>query len=286
MNTGRDLMKRLLHLLPVQSIKDEYHLTGNAEAIIENLTNNQTQTNLRNFIFRHSSITRQNVYIFELNKNFYRQGFNAANFPFTVENPRTEQGQFVFHCLPRTIYHVYLSNPVITDELHFLHPVTVKITNRTLIIHFTKLVKNISHYYPEDRVARKSKQENTEEEILSRIKQFFAAYNPQALDINVGVKHLWDIDDVDCYKIQWRRQFSSATEVMDGTLTFKERYPNDYQQIIQTPLVKTVFKCLRTDDYLCKEFTTDPENGLISTNQFADNINQVSNVISTILTNN
>lgn len=286
MNTGRDLMKRLLHLLPVQYIKDEFELTGNAENVIDDVTGAQTQATIKDFVFKNYAVTRQNIYIYELNGNFSRQGFNAANFPFTVENARTLQGEFIFHCLPKTKFQVYLSNPVVSTELNFYHPVTIKIFNRRLIIHFTKLVKNISHYFAEDRVARKASQENTEEEILMEILAFFNPYHPQPLDINVGVKHLWDIDDVDSYKFQHRKAFSSATEVMDGTMTFKEQYPAEYQQIIQTPLVKTVFKYLLDDGYLCKEFTTDPEKGQISINQFSQDLNQVNNVVSKILGNN
>jgi hypothetical protein len=286
MNTGRDLMKRLLHLLPVQKIKDEYELTGNGEDIIEQVTGNQTQIALKNFVLRNFAITRQNINLYELNAPFAHANFNANNFPFSVENPRMENDSFIFHFFSKTVIQVYLSNPVVSDELHFLRPITIKIIGNRLIIHFTKLVKNISHYFPHERLARKVSEQNEEEDILDDVLAFFAAYHPQPLDINVGVKHLWEINDVDCYKIQWRKAFSSATEVMDGTMTFKERYPAEYAQITQTPLVKTVFKYLLNDDYLCKEFTTDPENGQISINQFSQDSNQVNNFVSKILGNN
>lgn len=286
MNTGRDLMKRLLHLLPVQTIKSEYNLVGNAEDVIDVVIGSQTQTSIKNFIFNNYALTRQNIYIYDLSRNFSKQVFNSSIFPFSVENPRTVQGEFVFHCLPKTQFNVYLSNPIASEELHFFHPVTVRIANRRLIIHFTKLVKNVSHYFAGNRMAKKANQINTEEDILRLILEFFANYTPTSTDINRGVKYLWDIDDVDSYRIQWRKSFSSATEVMDGTMTFKEKYPPEYQQIVQSPLVKTVFKYLLDDDYLCKQFTTDPENGQISINQFSDNLNQVNNVVSKILANN
>lgn len=286
MNTGRDLMKRLLHLLPVHTIKHAYQLTGNAEDVIDHITGANTQSSIKGFFFSNYSVCRQNVYIYQLNRNFSLTGFDPSLFPFSIENSRTSQEEFVFHCLPKTKFEVYLSSPVASEELHFLHPVTIRIIGEKLSIHFTKMVKNVNHYFPDDRVARKANQINTEEEILQEMLNFFSAYYPRPLDINAGVKYLWHIDDVDCYKIQWRKAFSSATEVMDGTMTFKEKYPLEYQEIIRTPLVKTVFKYLHEDGYLCKAFTTDPENGQIGINQFSNDLNQVKNVISKILANN
>lgn len=42
MNTNRDLLKRLLHLYPLQTIKKTYNLTGNFDDVIENITGSRT----------------------------------------------------------------------------------------------------------------------------------------------------------------------------------------------------------------------------------------------------
>ncbi len=286
MNTAKDLMKRLLHLFPLATAKEAFDKTGTADVVLDEITDSQTQAAIKSFAFENYPITRQNIYIYQLNEVFIRADFDPEQFPFTVEHSESPQEELRIHSLPRTKFDVLIGRTGDRQNLIFIQPITVRLIGDILVIHFTKLVRNISYYFAENDYPVKISQDNQESDILAKVLAFFDDYDPQPLDINAGVKHLWEIDDVDCHKVLSRKAASSVMETMDENLLFKEQYPAEYLTIIQRPLEKTVFKYLLDDGYLCNLFTTEPTVGRISINQFPEDINQAKNVVSKILANN
>src|SRR6187200_1055351 len=99
MNTAKDLMKRLLHLFPVATAKDTFDITGTADVVIEEITTHQTQAVIKSFAFANYPITRQNIYLYQLDKSFVQDDFDAEQFPLTVENSESSQAEFRIHCL-------------------------------------------------------------------------------------------------------------------------------------------------------------------------------------------
>ena len=210
-----------------------------------------------------------------------------ANFPIDIEDQSNSGGEYFYFCLPKINYKVTLFDPLAEDDLKFLQPLVIKIKNRILTIHFTKLEKTVSSYYPDNRAASRRSQSNHEAETLNKIISFFNTnFQTLPLDINKGVKHLWDNDHIDCRKVQWRRTSSVAMETMDEDLTFKEQYPIEYPKLITQPLSKALFKHLKEDEYLCDVFEADASKGLINIPRFPKDEKQVENVVTEILTNN
>ncbi|HMU10510.1 MAG TPA: hypothetical protein PKC54_10915 [Ferruginibacter sp.] len=286
MNTARDLLGRLLSLFPVKLLKSEFLETGNAEDVIDAITGNKTQKAIKDFVYANHDFTRQNIYLFTLNNNFNR-GALPAKFPFPTEKDAAVNGEHIFFCLPQTTFSVYLSNPTDKEDLLFYQPVIIRVKNKHLIIQYTKLEKNVNAHYLPAREAKKASEDNSEEQTLAQILTFFEhAYTVTPNDINKGIKHLWHIDDLDCHKISWRNPHSISTETMDGTLTFKQKYPAEYKKIILTPISGSIWKYLLNDDYLCEGFTSDLTAGHISITRFPKLPNQVNNVITKILANN
>jgi hypothetical protein len=286
MNNKRDLLKRLLSLFPIKLLKEYFKETGNSEDVIESITGSKTRPALIDFVFSNYSSTRQNIYIFDLDKNFNRAVIDAT-FPLTIEKENLIGNEYTFLCLPQTEFSVYLSNPTDKDDLYFLQPVHIIIDKKSLVFIFTKLEKNVHTYFPEVREAKRASVVNDEENTLKKLLSFFGLhYTVTPTNFNKGIKTLWDKDDIDCYKIQWRNPHSTSTVTMDGTLTYKQKYPVDYNKIVLTQLSKSVWKYLLTDDYLCDGFTADPSIGEISITKFPKLPNQVKNVITKILTNN
>lgn len=285
-NNARDLKKRLLHLFPIKSIKDHYNLTGSFEDIVETLSN-KPSADLYKFAHAHSILTRQNIYLYTLDSNFSPKTI-GNNFPYNIEITQTVNGEHHYCCFPKTTFSVYLSFPVTSKvELSFLQPVIIKCSGKNLIIHFTKLEKSLGSYFPNDPEAKKASVQMDQHEILINILDYFGQdYTVSSNDFNKGIKHLWDIDDIDCFKIQSSNPHSVRVETMNGELTFKEKYPAEYKDIILKPLGPSQWKYLRNDDYLCEGFTADPNSGNISITRFPKTVNQVINVIDKILTNN
>jgi len=286
MNSKRDLLKRLLNLFPTKLLKEHFKEKGNSEDVIEAITGNNRSNFIVDFVFNNYNSTRQNIYLFDLDKNFNRNVIDNT-FPLAIEKEILLNQEYTLLCLPQTEFSVYLSNPTAKEDLFFLQPVHIIIHKKSLVLIFTKLEKNVHTYFPEIREAKKASVKNDEEETLKKILTFFGMhYSVTPTNFNKGIKQLWHKDEIDCYKIQWRNPHSTSSETMDGTLTFKQKYPTEYLKIVQTQLSKSVWKYLLTDDYLCEGFTADPSNGEISITKFPKLPNQVKNVITKILTNN
>jgi hypothetical protein len=285
MNTSRVLIKRLLDLLPIQVVKDQYNLKGNAGDVIEKVSGSNTIDSLKNFVFENIRWTKQNIHLYTLNKKFNRS--DISNFHYAVEKEVSLGTVYQICLLPEVTYSVYLSNPTSKQDIVFLLPVVLKIHNKSLIIHFTKLEKKISSYFGADREAKQASVIDDEDQVLRKvIDKFEQAYTVTKTDFNKGIKDLWENDLIDCQKIQWRKSDSIANEKMDGNLTFKQKYPQDYQQIIRKSLENTIWKYLLQDSLMCEKFSTNPSMGIISITQFPNDVNQVNNVITKILAGN
>jgi hypothetical protein len=285
MNNNRDLLKRMLRLYPAKLVKEYFQENGNATDAIEAITVNKTQQAIKTFVKDHQILTRQHIYFYTLGANFNLA--NIANFPFTIESQSINNGEHTLFCLPKVTYKVTLYNPLQEDELEFLQPVVINVTQRTLIIHITKIEKTVGHYYQADRGAVRQGQTQNEIENLTQIANYFDQYfGLTKIDCNRGIKDIWDRDLIDSKKVQWRNNASTDTVTMDEDFTLKEKYPNKYVELVNDPLVKTMFKYLRDDNYLCDAFDADPSNGVINIPKFPQNANQVKNVITEILTNN
>lgn len=283
-NANRDLLKRLLHLLPVKIVKEGFEEKGSAVDIIEAITGNETVQTIKNFVAINQCYTRQNIYLYTLDKNFNRADI-GNDFPLTIELENQQQGEFF--CLPKVVFSVYLSAPTDKEDLIFYQPVTIRVQKRNLVIHYTKLESNVKFHYPANREAKKNGEQNSEESTLKQIIEYFEQYyTVEVNDINKGIKHMWHVDSLDCHKISYRDPHSVTTTLMDGTLTFKKKYSKEYAKIIGVPINSAIWSYLLKDSYLCDGFTADLSAGKVSVTKFPNDSNQVNNVITTILANN
>jgi hypothetical protein len=269
----------------VKVVKDHFQEKGSAADIIDKVTGKHSQTSIRSFVCDHVKWTKQNIYMFTLNRKFVRT--DITSFHYAVEKESNLGAVHQICLLPEATYSVYLSNPISKQDIIFLLPVVLKVHNKSLTIHFTKLEKKISSYFLPNREAKQASILNDEDEVLRKVlAKFEAHYTVERVDFNKGIKKLWDNNDIDCHKIQWRKSASIAIEVMDGNLTFKQKYPTEYLEIIKAPIENTTWKYLQDDRALCDKFTANPTKGTLGISHFPDDDNQVSNVITRILTNN
>lgn len=285
MNTSRNLLKRLLRLFPAKLVKEYFEESGNSSDVIEIVTGGRSEQDIKAFVESNYLSTRQHIYMYELNSNFNHSHMN--DFPFVLESNTHANNIYTYFFLPIITYQVTLYNPLNETTLQFLQPAIIKIENKTLTVHLTKIEKTISSYYPHDRGAVRRNVNNGEMENIDIICNFFnERFGLSTLDINTGIKYLWDNNSIDGKKVQWRKDSSVATETMDEDLLFKQRYPLEYNSLINQPLVKTLFKYIRDDQNLPDTFDADPSNGHISIPKFPNDTNQITNVIREILTHN
>jgi len=144
----------------------------------------------------------------------------------------------------------------------------------------------MSSHFADNRAVVKVDKVNDESIVIETINQHFNGLMPSVCDLNRGIKHLWDDDIVDSKYAKWKKNRSTTTETMDENYTLKNQYPVIYQDLINSPLRKMIFKYLPDDEQLPDHFTIDPGNGQISIPLYPNNENQNKNVVTEIISNN
>ena len=172
-------------------------------------------------------------------------------------------------------------------QMVFLQPIQIVITPNAIILKLTILERNPNSYLDDYEVIKHTRE--TEDDILFQniANHFRLTFNSEfpSLDINRGVKYLWENDMIDALSVKYKRETSMATEVMDEDYTFKQQNPVRYNEVITSPLRKHAFRFITdTVDYC--DFVTDPTAGNISFHKYPSDSNQINNVISEILRNN
>lgn len=279
MNTSKKLLERLVKLFPVKVVKDYFNTT------IEDVMN-KPETAVKNFCFANLNSTKQHIYIYNIDKKFNVNTYDENNFPVKVYSKTIDTINSSFICYQLIEFTVTLIEPYETKTIQFYQPILVNFIKKHLVIQITILEKNINTYFG-GRVVVKSVRDISEEDIINNIRHYFdAEYTTRICDINKGIKTMWKNDLIDSRHVKWKKNKSTATEVMDENYTLKQQYPDVYNDLVKAPLNKTVFKYLKEDDVLVDHFTTEPTYGELSVPIFPKTPNQISNVISQILSSN
>lgn len=286
MNTPNDLLKRLVKLFPVNSLKTRFDVRLTSEDLYNHILANNTPQAIEDFVIGNLDATKQHIYIFSLNAAATADGLDLPNFPFTIINRRNRDGVFSITISPEVEFLVTVTDPFEEVGIRFRQPYRIDFTRTHMIIYATILEKDMSPLFPNNRRVIDVQRQNGESVVMDRICEHLLQYNPQRCDLHRGVKHLWERDEIDSKHAKWKKGSSTATEVMDGEYTLKQQYPDVYNTIVTAPIKKTVFKYIRDDEELPKSFTIDPQFGHISIPLYPRNLNQNRNVVSKILSNN
>lgn len=286
MNSERSVLKRLLKLYPVKTIKDEFDTTHSGEALYEEVVETKNTNLIRNFAYTNINNTKQHVYIYYLDKIFNPATFNPAGFPYPIINQTAIVDGIQIIISPIVEFRVILTNPFEEKIMNFHQPYIITLKNRHLTFQATILEKNMATYFEEGRKVINVEKINDETVAIQHIIDFLNLYHPISCDLNKGVKHLWHNDRIDSRYVKWKKNRSTTTESMDENYTLKSQYPDIYAELIKNPLNKTIFKYLPEDESLPDHFTVDPTKGEISVPLYSKNVNQIANAINEILSNN
>lgn len=288
MNTNTDLLGRLLRLFPVKFIKTHFNVTDVVQDdIIASIIQHNTQTVIKNFALNYINNTKQHIYLFSLNKNFNRNKFDATSFPLSIVKEVASGTSYEFRCLPIVDFNAVILNPFEEPVVKYYQPTVISITGKQMIIQCTILEKNLLYLFGKNRKVVDLTKANDEEKMIYEVVSYFEQeYGVIVTDINKGVKKLWDTDIIDSKFAKWKKTRSSATEAMDEGYTLKTQYPELYTNLISSPLNKTIFKYLHSDDKFCPHFTADATKGQLSVPLYPDTEHQIKNIINEILANN
>lgn len=267
-------------------LKEHYNSEHVSDELFDEVLNNNIKAVIDTFAYVNLEHTKQHIYIFDLATAVNGQNLNLAAFPLTIINQTITNNETSIVISPVVDFKVILANPFEEVILKFHQPFKIALKNRHLIFFTTILEKNMNSHFDENRRVLNVEKVNDESFIIQQVCKHFAHLNPTPCDLNRGIKHLWNENFVDSKYAKWKKDRSTTTETMDENYTLKSQYPDVYQNLIQSPLKKMIFKYILQDELLPDHFTIDPSVGQISIPLFPKTSNQNQNVVTQILSNN
>lgn len=288
MNSDLDLIHRLLRLIPVVELKKLVNdpKGKNQLTLIQEVQSTKTLDEVKREVVRFYGHLKQHIYIFSLRgslssnviQSLIEGHFNSSNGKDYFFKKYTYKVKAIDNRPTSAVRGVLESIDVV-----FLQPCTVEIRNNYVIIAFTILEKSLHSYLPQYGIYE-AKSDEDEDDVVSDIQSTLNG-SLHRLDINRGVKSMWNNDIIDSKYLTFKRTSSTTREVMDEDLTFKETYPSDYQDVLNSPLQNTTFRIINQHNIFC-DFVSNPTEGTVSIRKYPDDINQIENVISEIIRNN
>ncbi|MGI6339382.1 MAG: hypothetical protein ACOXZV_08410 [Bacteroidales bacterium] len=288
MNTDSDLLYRLLRLYPVSVVKSNFDTDNRVQIpMLHEIVSKIPREAINEFAVNNLGFTKQHVFIFNNPVRFH----DAASHNF---KPESHYVSFNNEGIKSDVYFIEQDYNLIVSEkengniarmvLRFRQPMVIELNINHIILKFTILERSPSSYLDDYEVLKFTRVFEDEQIVEQFVQHFRSIYSADLhrLDINRGVKHLWNNNFIDAISIKYKRTASMATEVMDEDFTFKSQYPEKFNEVMLSPLRKHAFRFLINQDDYC-DFVVDPTEGMLSFNKYPTSINQIYNVITEIL---
>lgn len=285
MNSKRDLYYRLLKGFPVASLKSHFNEKINLQRdLINKVLDSNSYSIINDFVFQNFNFLKQHIYFFESNNTINIAPWKP--FPSSYIGNYTINNKPTSNSLLEVNYKVFDIKVGAEVDFNFLVPIQIRKIKSYTIISINTLERDLSSYFSY-KVFVNSKTGKKDKDILQQIKDSLSGGTSIIpLDLNKGIKHLWEIDKVDAKQVQFKNSNSKRTEVMDEDGLYKKVYPSEYQNIKNKPLDRNVFKILDNIDGKIDIFTADASKGIITISNYPKSASSVFNIVDEIINNN
>lgn len=286
-NNARGVRKRLLGLFPkatIQSFPQVHQGMTKAEGI-DAVVETVGLDTVRDFVVRRFGRLHQHVYIFERRsaRGSLETTTPFGKAPFRAEG--TTGGERHHFYLLDLIYELVLDAPLDRSEVRFLWPVKIVTGESHVRVHLTIMAKDLKAYTPEGRPVIRSSPKPNRRELLTGFPASLGLDTGGPLDINRGVKTLWEADEFDAVTVHSKRSRSTSREVMDEEFTVKQDDPTLYAGLWARPLYHASFK-LNPSLACIKRFVAKPTRGILEFRQYSLSDECVDDVARRILAAN
>ena len=286
----RGARERLLWRFPKSSL-DSFHVAigKNGKGVqIEAIVEKATDDELCEFVVRRFGLLRQHVHLFQLPPHLTRalddqqSLFGDGAGPYATRHGEERHYTYI---LPLT-YRVYFSDPFDEVKVPFLWPVRLIAAPDHVRVHFAMISPELRAHVDRDYETA-SRSPRNRNQLLERA-QLLLGRQFVSLDVNGGVKSLWEDDVVDAQKAQYKRPNSTAKEVMDEAFTIKQHDRDRYEQIILSVLYDCTFKFLPGATGLARMgyFTANPAFGTFAFRRQSKANHMVDEFIADVLERN
>lgn len=238
----REVLERLLGLFPVTALREfgQPDEPMTKEDLISAIADGKSENAVLNFVASNAGVLHQHVYVFDKRPADGNNGFDpAAPFgaaPYRQYNVGNER---VYHYLLELTYEVLLDDPLERAELGFAWPVKMVVAPRHIRVHFTIMAKSLAAYSPGGRPVLRSSPSLDEEDLLDGFPATLGMPPRGALDLNQGVKALWEAGEFDSPVVRYVEDKATTRAVMHEDQLVKRDDPERYAEMLLTPLLDT-----------------------------------------------
>lgn len=283
-NSESEILTRILQAFSVNDLKEAFNIDSSIRLqkdVIYNVLKGNNEKNIKNLLFKNYSLLKQHIYFYELQGKISDNLF--WNHPFLYNTEIKQRGHKIFQFLFVEQYGIFNIDSGKIQNITFHRPVKVEIKGLKAIISINILERDLGSILNAKtiNVNRKS----NDNDILNSLTTFDKSVFFIKEDLNKGIKFLWANDYIDAYKVKFKKSKSTSSETMDEDHMVKKQMPDLYKEIMKSPLDITVFKYLKSDEYV-KHFTANPREGIISFNTFPSTIKGIDEIIKLIVKNN
>jgi len=251
-------LRRLLALYPVSALKEKWSEHKRKDKLLDWVVANAPRKEIEGFLDEYFSCCKQHIYSYTHQQDI--KELPAFRLPEATKNTDviSNESRTLLY-LGKMEYHVIFTDPLREDKIVFLWPIRLEFTKDRLLLRFVTMEKDASSYFnePSKTIGRRP----TEPELVARLESVLGL---TTLDLNKGIKHLWDADLFDGVVNKFKRAQSTRTETMNPGLGFKKAYPEDYELLKRTPLGPCAFYMEEGNEYGFDRFTADSTRGTIT----------------------
>lgn len=274
-------LSRLLSLYPVNVLRAAWSFKGKKDEIVDQIVRKTEAKDLKTFLDAYLTCCKQHVYLFS-HRN------DAANLP-RFRMPDAEKEHDVTEGVTRRLlylakldYRVIFTDELREETLTFLWPIRLDFTEKNLVVRFVTMEKDLRAYF--DEPSKTVSRSITELQILGHLQAALTDLTP--LNINRGLKYLWDRDRIDGLLARFQKAESTQTEAMNGAKGLKQTYPNLYRELKTAPLSNVIFKLITEDKKGLSTFSADASRGSLSFYTYSENPGETVSLVGEIIKNN
>ncbi len=277
-----EVLERILDLFPADTLEEFEQVTGKmtkADAIAA-IAAGYERDRVLGFVANNFGRLHQHVYMFE--QTGAVRVADSFGEPFGVRN---DAGETHSHYLAELWHHLVVEPPLERIQVEFAWPLKVVEAPGHVRIHLTIMSRSPQSYIGDQKTVVSAKQVPTEAGLVELFRLFPGVDGRAPLDLNRGIKALWDADQFDAPSVQYKRARSTAKDVMDEDFTVKAHDPALYEVLHDKPLFGTTFRFMQEDPCV-PHFHVQPTDGFFRFRRYSSSNDCVDRVIRSVLENN
>lgn len=278
------ISERLLDLFPADTLRvfEEAEGSPTKAERIDAILDRATEADLRRFVSDHFGRLHQHVYVLAREGDgdiALEQPFGGA---FEVRDVDEERHAFYLETLT---HQLVIDSPLEHRQLRFAWPLKVVEAPDHVRVHFTIMNKSPQAYMEDGRRVVSSSPAPRESQLLEQFRAVSGIDAAQDLDLNRGVKALWDAGEYDAPSVKYKRTRATSKDVMDEAFMVRSHDPDLYEELQDKPLFGTTLRFM-DDDPCIDYFFVNPTNGFLRFRRYSATNECVDRVIRRIVAAN